>query len=192
MSWRPLLLLAMIVAAVGCGRGNLDPAAEAECAEAVQLYSKLYVDKWGDHSDPAFQQVASVARAHAEHAVAPGECHKLLGLAEMIRTGGGTGTAAAAIPRTTWRSGPVKIVGGTIAILAFLVSFAMGLWLISIMLRENILWLVAYVLFPASGILFVVQHWDDTKKPFLIQLGGTAILALGLWLAIDPTTLPTG
>lgn len=56
----------------------------------------------------------------------------------------------------------IFIVGG----IAFLVAA----------FKTSLLWGLACLLITPITILYLFMHWGDAKKPFLIQLGGVAVI----------------
>ncbi len=54
-----------------------------------------------------------------------------------------------------------------------------GLWLIIEAFKESILWGLGCIFIPIAGLIFVLMHWDKAGKPFLIQVAGVALFALG-------------
>jgi hypothetical protein len=57
-----------------------------------------------------------------------------------------------------------------------------GFWLLSIIFQEGCLWALGSFFVPIIGLIFVFTHWEDTKKPFLVQVAGAGIFLLGVWL----------
>ena len=51
------------------------------------------------------------------------------------------------------------------------VSMIAAVWLLVVAFKRNILWGLAVMFVPFANIVFVVKHWHDAKKPFLINLG---------------------
>ena len=57
-----------------------------------------------------------------------------------------------------------------------------GIWLLVVAFQESIWWGIGSLLLPIVGLIFVILHWQEAKKPFLIQLGGVAFMILGIVL----------
>lgn len=45
--------------------------------------------------------------------------------------------------------------------------------------KEGIAWGLGTLLVPIVALIFVVLHWQETKKPFLLSLAGNVIWILG-------------
>lgn len=41
---------------------------------------------------------------------------------------------------------------------------------------------------PLVSLIFVITHWDVSKKPFLIQVGGVVLFIIGVALAPSAVT----
>jgi hypothetical protein len=48
--------------------------------------------------------------------------------------------------------------------------------------RESVWWGLGCLLLPLVNVIFLIMHWQETKKPFFIQLAGGVILLLAAWL----------
>jgi hypothetical protein len=57
-----------------------------------------------------------------------------------------------------------------------------GLIGLGIALQENPFWLLGNVVLPI-GIFFVMRHWEESKKPFFVQLAGLLLVVFSAWLA---------
>ena len=66
-------------------------------------------------------------------------------------------------------------VGGII----FLIG---GLWFLLVTFQESILWGLGCLFVPLVSLFFLVIHWEDAKKPFLVQLAGCVPMFLGGFL----------
>jgi len=76
---------------------------------------------------------------------------------------------------------------GILAIFFFaasaLVALFYGVILIIKAFKTSILWGVAYLLIPFAALVFIIMHWDDTKKPFLKSLISLPLCLIGLAMA---------
>jgi hypothetical protein len=54
-----------------------------------------------------------------------------------------------------------------------------GIGMLIVAFRESVLWGIGCLLIPLVSLIFVISHWDEAKKPFLIQLAGVVLLILG-------------
>lgn len=76
----------------------------------------------------------------------------------------------------------MEILGLLIMFVGFGITFVGGMWLLVLAFQENILWGLAYMIIPFVSLVFLVMFWEDTKKPFLISLGGTLLMFCGALL----------
>jgi hypothetical protein len=51
------------------------------------------------------------------------------------------------------------------------VSMIAAVWLLVVAFKKSTLWGLAVMFVPFANIVFVVKNWEDSKKPFLINLG---------------------
>lgn len=56
-----------------------------------------------------------------------------------------------------------------------------GIWILVKAFQESILWGLASLFIPIVGLVFVITHWQDAGKPFLIYLAGLAIYLVGVF-----------
>lgn len=64
-----------------------------------------------------------------------------------------------------------------------ILCFVGGLWLLIEAFRSHILWgLGCLFLFPFVQVIFALTHWRRAGVPFLIGLGGSALIAVGVIL----------
>ena len=75
-------------------------------------------------------------------------------------------------------------------IIAWLVLFVTGIWLVVIGFQRSILWGLAVLFIPFAGLIFVIMYWQDAKKPFLISLGAFAVFVAGIFML--PQGVDTG
>jgi hypothetical protein len=48
--------------------------------------------------------------------------------------------------------------------------------------RESVLWGLGMLIIPVVSLIFVITHWEDAKKPFIIQIVGWLLFAAGMGL----------
>jgi hypothetical protein len=60
--------------------------------------------------------------------------------------------------------------------------FVFGVILLVKAFQTSVLWGLGYIFVPFVSLIFVVLHWQETKKPFLYLLAGSAIMVVGLVL----------
>ena len=49
--------------------------------------------------------------------------------------------------------------------------------------RDSFFWGLACLFVPIAGFFYLINNWEDTKAPFLIQVVGGLILGAGLFWA---------
>jgi len=54
-----------------------------------------------------------------------------------------------------------------------------GLVLLVKAFQTSVLWGLGYIFVPFVSLIFVILHWQDTKKPFLYLLAGAVVFAIG-------------
>ncbi|SFN37520.1 hypothetical protein [Dokdonella immobilis] len=64
-----------------------------------------------------------------------------------------------------------------------------GLWLLVVIFQTSVAWGILSILVPFVSLLFVIMHWDDTKRPFLVQLVGLVLIYFGADAALDSAGL---
>jgi hypothetical protein len=67
-------------------------------------------------------------------------------------------------------------VGPALFVLGLVVSLVGSLMVIWRAFRESVLWGLGCLFVPFVYLIFVIQHWEDTKKGFLIGISGTVIV----------------
>lgn len=64
-----------------------------------------------------------------------------------------------------------------------------GLWMLFVIFQTSVVWGILSILVPFVSLLFVIMHWDDTKRPFLVQIVGLVLIYLGADAAMDSSGL---
>ena len=82
---------------------------------------------------------------------------------------------------------------GTVALGLFVVGIVTmtgaGLLLLIKAFQTSVLWGLGYIFVPFVSLIFVILHWQDTKKPFLYLMAGLVIFAVGAALGGAGTEL---
>ena len=60
-----------------------------------------------------------------------------------------------------------------------LIAIVGGLWIVVIAFQESVLWGLCSLFIPCVALYYVITHWEKTKKPFLIEVAGGLLCALG-------------
>ena len=70
-----------------------------------------------------------------------------------------------------------------LAILGLLIAVVGAIWLLVITFQTSVLWGLGSLLIPFVSLIFVVMHWEETKKPFLIQMAGVVLMIVAAMMA---------
>jgi hypothetical protein len=78
-----------------------------------------------------------------------------------------------------------------LVIIGFVIMIIGGIWLLIEAFRESILWGLGCLFIPILGLIFAITHWDKAGKPFLVQVVGTVLFAVGGGFSQHPiATIP--
>ncbi len=69
---------------------------------------------------------------------------------------------------------------GLLVGIGWLVTLVGAIMILIQAFKEHILWGIGCILFNPISIVFVILHWDRTKKPFFIYLTGVVLIILGV------------
>ena len=56
------------------------------------------------------------------------------------------------------------------------IAIVSGIWLLIIAFRTGILWGLGSLFVPFVGLIFVITHWQESKKPFLWNVLGVGMM----------------
>ncbi len=79
----------------------------------------------------------------------------------------------------------LMLLGGLIALVG-------GILFLVAAFRESILWGLAVLFIPFAGLVFLIAHWQDAKKPFLLQLLGSLIYSVAFFMMLPKDALKAG
>jgi hypothetical protein len=63
-----------------------------------------------------------------------------------------------------------------------------GIWILVEAFRESILWGLGCLFINILSFVFVAMHWETTKKPFLIYIGGIGLIIVGVLMSDGTST----
>jgi uncharacterized membrane protein len=66
-------------------------------------------------------------------------------------------------------------------ILGGILSIVGGIWLLVVAFQTSVWWGLGSLLVPFVSLIFVIMHWQVSKKPFLISLAGTVLVLFAAW-----------
>ena len=75
----------------------------------------------------------------------------------------------------------MAVLGGLVMVVGGILVLVGGVWLLVEAFMESIWWGLAYVFIPFASLLFLILHWERAGKPFLISLGGGALIVLAMF-----------
>ena len=81
-------------------------------------------------------------------------------------------------------------IGTILMAVGWLIAAIGSIWIIVIAFKESVLWGLGSIFIPFVILIFVFTHWNDTKKPFLISIGGMVLFGLGVLIG-GPGMIPT-
>jgi len=68
-------------------------------------------------------------------------------------------------------------------IVGVIVAVVGSIGLIIAAFHESVLWGLGVLVIPIVGLIFVALHWQETKKPFLTNLAGLALIVVSAILS---------
>jgi len=74
----------------------------------------------------------------------------------------------------------MEILGLLFIFVGAVLSVVGGIWFLVVAFQESILWGLGCLLLGPVSLIFLILHWAEAKVPFLVSLGGTVLLILGL------------
>ena len=70
-----------------------------------------------------------------------------------------------------------------------LIALVGAIWLLVVAFQKSIWWGLGSLLIPFVSLIFVIMHWQVSKKPFLISIAGGVLLGVAAAMAphgVDP------
>ena len=65
-----------------------------------------------------------------------------------------------------------------------------GIWIVVLAFKKSVLWGIGALIVPFVSLVFVFMNWQESKKPFLIQIAGIVLIVVGA-LNMPGMTMPT-
>ncbi|MEQ1858937.1 MAG: hypothetical protein ABMA13_03275 [Chthoniobacteraceae bacterium] len=75
----------------------------------------------------------------------------------------------------------MDILAITLIALGAITAAVGGIMLLIAAFRESVLWGLAYLLLPLAGLVFIVMHWDKSRRGFLLNLAGVCVVIAGFF-----------
>ncbi len=76
----------------------------------------------------------------------------------------------------------MQLAGIGIIAIGVIFAFIGELMLLAVAFCRSIWWFAACLFAPIDGLIFLILHWKEGKKPFLITIVGIAILFFGVYV----------
>lgn len=70
-------------------------------------------------------------------------------------------------------------MGMILLMLGGLIALVGGIWLLVKAFQTSILWGLGCLFLAPVQLVFIIMHWGEAKKPFLIYLAGLVLVILG-------------
>jgi hypothetical protein len=83
----------------------------------------------------------------------------------------------------------MSAIGLVLAGIGGIAMMVFGVILLVKAFQTSILWGLGYLFVPFVSLVFVVLYWQETKKPFLYLLAGSAIMVVGPALGMPAAEL---
>ena len=76
----------------------------------------------------------------------------------------------------------MEVVGLILWLIGMVLVAVGGIWLLVVAFQERVLWGLGCLLVPLVALVFVIMHWKEAGKPFLIELAGLVPLVAGAFM----------
>lgn len=76
----------------------------------------------------------------------------------------------------------MEILGLILLVVGGIIAFVGGIMFLIVAFKESVLWGLACIFIPFASLVFLFMNWAKAKQSFFIQLGGAALLFLGIML----------
>lgn len=73
----------------------------------------------------------------------------------------------------------MELVGNLLIIVGIIAILIGGVWFLIEEFRSGILWLLACIFIPFVSLLWLVTHWEEGKRPFVISTLGAICCIIG-------------
>jgi hypothetical protein len=68
-------------------------------------------------------------------------------------------------------------------ILGSVLAIVGGIWLLVVAFQQSVWWGLGSILLPFVSLIFVIMHWQVSKKPFLISIAGGVLIGVAAAMA---------
>lgn len=70
-----------------------------------------------------------------------------------------------------------------LVILGAIIALVGSIWMLVEQFKTGILWGLACLFIPIVSLIWLIMHWEDGAKPFLVAVGGWALVLVGTMLS---------
>jgi hypothetical protein len=84
----------------------------------------------------------------------------------------------------------MEIVGYGLLAIGFIIMFIYGIQILIMAFQESVLWGIGYLVCAPVPLIFIIMHWQQTKKPFLMSLIGIPFVVVGSFLVPHNFNMP--
>jgi len=74
----------------------------------------------------------------------------------------------------------MEIIGLILCLVGGITAIVGGIWFLVVAFQESPLWGLGCIFFPPVSLFFLISHWDEAGKPFLVQLAGFVPMFVGM------------
>ena len=76
----------------------------------------------------------------------------------------------------------MEVIGLCLFAVGLIVAIIGGIWFLIVAFQESVLWGLGCLLFSPVSLIFLIMHWDEAGKPFLVQLAGVVPMFAGMMM----------
>lgn len=78
----------------------------------------------------------------------------------------------------------MAVIGMVLLVIGAIVMLVGSIMVLIEAFKEHILWGLGFLFVPFVSIVFIVMHWNVSKKGFFIWLAGLPFYAIGIGLGV--------
>jgi hypothetical protein len=76
----------------------------------------------------------------------------------------------------------MEVIGLILMVVGIIVAIIGGIWFLIVAFQESVLWGLGCLFFSPVSLIFLIMHWDEAGKPFLVQLAGVVPMFAGMMM----------
>ena len=77
----------------------------------------------------------------------------------------------------------MEVLAMLLIVVGIIGSLIGGIWFLVVAFQESVLWGLGCLLFTPVALIFLIMHWDEAGKPFLVQFAAAVPLIAGMLMA---------